>query len=113
MGIREFSYPAGVSWAGADWCLNRILAAGEGSIAGDWEDSCWKIGPPTLAVSLPPSTPIPAIGKPSAQRQHLEGKGTHVAAGALGTGWEHRPGPARRLARFHGRQMAACEGVRA
>lgn len=38
MGIREFSHPAGVSWAGADWCLGQILAAGEGPIPGDWED---------------------------------------------------------------------------
>lgn len=59
----------GVSWAGADWCLNRILAAGEGSIAGDWEDSCWKTGPRHLLLLLLSSTPIPAIGKPSAQRE--------------------------------------------
>lgn len=31
----------------------------------------------------------------------------------MGTGWERRLGPVRGLARFHRRQMAACEGVRA
>lgn len=114
----------GVSWAGADWCLNRILAAGEGSIAGDWEDSCWKTGPPpppALAVSLPSSTPIPAIGKPSPRDSTSREKGPTSQPGLWGQGgstglgqfvgwrgstadrWQHArgSGPSR-----EGRQMA-------
>lgn len=122
MGIRAFSHPAGISWARADWCLDRILAAGEGPIPGDWEDQGERSpvgrqgpGPGTCcSLALPR---VPGIGTSSARRQYLEEEGTHIAArargfGALGTRWERRLGPVRGLARFHCRQMAACEGVR-
>lgn len=56
MGIREFSYPA---WGQLGWGRLVLepdfsLAAGEGSIAGDWEDSCWKTGPWHLLLLCPP-----------------------------------------------------------
>lgn len=121
MGIRAFSHPAGVSWARANWCSGRILAAGEGPIPRDWEDQgershVGRQGPGTCCL-LPCSPPIPGIGTSSGQRLYLEEEGTHIAAwargfGALGTRWERRLGPVRGLARFHCRQMAACQGVR-
>lgn len=111
MGIRAFSHPAGINWAKADWCLDRILAAGEGPIPGDWEDQGERSpvgrqgpGPGTCcSLALPP---VPGIGTYSARRQYLKEEGTHIAAwargfGALGTRWERRLGPVRGLARFH------------
>lgn len=69
MGIREFSYPA---WGQLGW--GRLVL--EPDFSRRQRFNCWRLGgllledwALALAASLPSSTLIPAIGKPSIQRE--------------------------------------------